>query len=203
MSAVGNAFVAGIGRPDPPAPNGLTFPEPFDDMWWRDVHGEIGSGWYLDRFLYLFGEGLEAFLPCLEAWSFLLGPEGERMIVGRNAYGALLVAEEPSERGVAAPIGVLDPLNVRYWANPDVAFGNLIGNWLPTRALPDFFDTSLYMAWREVTGDVLELSDALVMKQPKPLGGRMEAANFQIEDLVDYYRTTGPIYARALGEGGG
>jgi len=202
MSEVGEAFVAGFGRPDPPAPNGIFFPRPFHARWWSDIHGEIGSGWFMDRFLYLFGEGLDVFLPCLEAWSFVAGAARERMIVGRNAYGALLVAEEPSERGITSPVAMLDPLNVRYWTHPDMVFGNLIGNWLPTRSLPDFFDTSLYDAWRRVTGDELQLSEALAIKEPKPLGGRMEAGNFQIEDVVDYYLTTGPIYARALGESG-
>jgi hypothetical protein len=42
---------------------------------WDKLHSEVGAGWYRDRFLYLFGENLEEFRPCVDAWSFLMpGP---------------------------------------------------------------------------------------------------------------------------------
>src|SRR4051794_29059524 len=113
MSGVGDAFLARLGRPDPAAPNGLHFADAYDQQWWAQIHAEIGSGWYQNRFLYLFGEGLDTLEPCLTAWSFLVPAGVERMIVGRNAYGALLVAENPSRDGYTSLIGLLDPLNVR------------------------------------------------------------------------------------------
>jgi hypothetical protein len=95
MSAVGEAFVKAFGKPDPATPNGVTFSMPGLQGSWESLHKEIGSGWYRDGFLYLFGEGLDALKPCLEAWSFLVPPCDDRVIIGRNAYGAILVGRVP------------------------------------------------------------------------------------------------------------
>ena len=198
MSDLGGAFIRAIGKPNIQVPVGIGFANPADQQVWEQIHQEIGAGWYMNRFLYLFGQGLDRLGSCLEAWSFLVKPGKERMIIGRNAYGALLVAEEPTKQGFTCPMYVLDPLNVRYWTHPSLVFINLLGYWLPENKLPDFLDHSLYDAWAQVTGDVLELNEILAMKEPKPLGGNMVASNFQIEDLEAYYRSTGPIYANAL-----
>src|ERR1043165_5863336 len=111
MSEVGDAFIASIGKPDMPTPSGLNFKDPTDKRLWEQIHREIGSGWFMNRFLYLFGESLDELLPCLDAWPFLIKPGRERMILGRNAYGALLVAEEPTNKGYTCPVYMLDPLN--------------------------------------------------------------------------------------------
>ncbi|HET6232746.1 MAG TPA: hypothetical protein VFE05_21910 [Longimicrobiaceae bacterium] len=198
MSYLGEAFIRGVGRPGPPAPNGMDLHNPFGQQMWERIHAEIGSGWFLDGFLYLFGEGLDALDPCLEAWSFLLDPGHERMIVGRNAYGALLVVEDAAEQGWVAPVGLLNPLEVHYFRDPELNFSSLIGTWLPERRLPGFHDSSLYDAWNEVTKQRLDLGEGLVIKEPLSLGGTMEAGNFDIEELVPYYRSTGPIYRSAL-----
>ncbi|MDY7040621.1 MAG: hypothetical protein SVX38_07150 [Chloroflexota bacterium] len=197
MSAVGEAFIASIGRPELPTPSGLEFNNKAARRIWEALYREIGAGWFSNRFLYLFGPGLDAFLPCLDAWSFLVEPGHERMIIGRNAYGALLVAEDPTQMGLRCPLFVLDPLNVRYWTHPHLVLVNLIGNWLPRRRLPDFFDRRLYDAWVGVTGKFLELNEILAMSVPKPLGGKMAPDHFIVEDIVSYYSATGCIYARA------
>jgi len=198
MTVLGQRFRTALGEPNPATPDGLNFRHLNSRVLWQQLHREIGSGWYSNRFLYLFGEGLETLQPCLDAWSFLLEPNRERMIVGRNAYGALLVAENPTIQGFVCPIYVLDPLNVRYWTRPNLDFSGLIGYWLPEAKLGDFLDQRLYDAWVKVTGDCLELDEVLAIKEPLSLGGKMEAINFQIESIVEYYRTTGPIYAKAF-----
>lgn len=195
--AMEDTFVQRFGKPAPPAPNGVKFPTAGARMIWDEVHAVTGSGWYLDRFLYLFGTGLDALNPCLEAWSFLLDGARERIIVGRNAYGALLVLDEP-DKGMASPVKMLDPLQVRYWGDSNLDMGSLIGTWLPENLIPGFLDNGLYNAAVSAAGIELPLNEGLMIKEPLSMGGTMAADNFQPEDLVEYYRTTGPIYARAL-----
>lgn len=193
-----DAFVSRFGKPDPPAPGGVRFSGIGAQMMWEEIEAGIGAGWFMNRFLYLFGTGLDALNPCLEAWSFLLDGQKERVIVGRNAYGALLVMEEPSEKGMMSPVRVLDPLQVRYWGDPNLAIGSLIGTWLPENLIPGFLDTALYDAAVKAAGIEMPLDEGLMIKQPLSLGGTIAADNFQVEDVVEYYKTTGPIYAKAL-----
>ena len=79
MSFLGDAFVSGMGKPDIAMPNGLNFKNLYTKQLWEQVHNEIGSGWFLNRFVYLFGEGLHKLQPCLDAWSFLVKPDRERI----------------------------------------------------------------------------------------------------------------------------
>jgi hypothetical protein len=38
----------------------------------------------------------------------------------------------------------------------------------------------------------------LGIKVPKGLGGKLELDNLQLDGIVDYYQSTGPIYAKAF-----
>jgi hypothetical protein len=58
MSVVSDAFVAALGPPEPATHNGLLIPRVFRGLC-TSIHSKIGSGWFLDGFLYLFSEGLE------------------------------------------------------------------------------------------------------------------------------------------------
>lgn len=166
---------------------------------WEAFYEEIGAGFYQNRFWYLFGEGLEALAPCLDAWSFLVPPGTPRMILGRNAYGALLVLENPDEIGPSSRVRVLDPLGVVWWGSASIAFANLLGCYLPQKLLPyTFFDDSVYQAWQKSTGRWLEADEILAVRVPLALGGTMTLDNFQVENVHAYYRTTAPIYAKAL-----
>lgn len=197
MSAVGQAFVDIFGKPDPATPNGLVLNRVYRGFW-ANVHSEIGSGWYRDGFLYLFGEGLDSLLPCLDAWSFLLHPCNDRRILGRNAYGAILVLEKndtPTEERVY----LLDPYTVTYDGAPHWQFSSLIGRALPQQEMPGFLDNRAYDAWRKVNGvDRLDLDDVLGIKVPKALGGQLEVDNLQLDGIVEYYQTTAPIYEKAF-----
>lgn len=194
MTVVGEAFIERFGPPAPAAKPGLRFADETSQETWERLTKEIGAGWYLDGFVYLWGEGLDALQPCLDAWEFMLPPAKERRVVGRNAYGALLVAEEVSEQGYTCPAGLLDPVQVRYWHDPNVGFINLIGHYLPKDKVPGFLDGRLYEAWHSTTGDRLELTEGLMIKTPLSLGGKIEAENFQLEPLVAYYEATAEIY---------
>ena len=58
-------------------------------------------------------------------------------------------------------------------------------------------DHEAYDDWLSENGNVeIEAHDILGIKTPVPLGGELVPANLQLENIVDYYRTTGPIYAK-------
>jgi hypothetical protein len=194
MSAIGEAFIRKLGRPDPAAPSGVQY----RDELWDMIHAEIGAGWFADGFLYLFGEGLAELAPCLEAWSFLVPPSDHRMIVGRNAYGAILVLDDFQDP-YQERVRVLDPWTVTYDGPSNVMFLNLIGRALPQHELVDFLDDRAYGTWRRENGIArLGLEDVLGLKMPAFLGGELVAENLQLDGIVDYYRTTAPIYAEAF-----
>jgi len=90
MSYIGEAFTETIGRPDPSVPAGISFSAPLSEMLWADLYPEVGAGYYRDRFMYLFGQGLQDLAHCLEAWSFLVPPDcTDPRIIGRNAHRVL------------------------------------------------------------------------------------------------------------------
>jgi hypothetical protein len=197
MSAVSDAFVAAFGLPSPATPNGIHMPRAFRGLW-NSIHSKIGSGWFLDGFLYLFGEGLETLQPCLDAWSFLVPPRSERRIIGRNAYGAILTldyVEGPDDERVF----LLDPFTATYDGSPTWQLTSLIGRALPKREMPTFLDNGAYDAWRKANGvDRLDLDDVLGIKVPKALGGELTVDNLQLDGIVDYYQSTAPIYEKAF-----
>ena len=197
MSFLSDTFAKTCGTPAPAVAPGLKFSAYNSE--WDVIQKEVGAGWFMNRFLYLFGDGLDELIPCLDAWSFAVPPKenGERMIIGRNGYGALLVLEDGNDVDKQS-VHVLDPVNVRYWTDPQIGFLNLCSNWLPRGRLPNFLDHEPYDEWLNANGNVeLELRDILGFKVPIPLGGEMSAANLQLDDIVEYYKSTGPIYREA------
>ncbi|OLT59688.1 hypothetical protein [Moorena bouillonii] len=198
MSSVGEAFIQGIGRPDLPEVSGIDFSKRIAQKVWEEVQEEIGSGWFMNRFLYLFGEKLEYLSPCIDAWSFLLDSELNRIVIGKNAYGFLLIMEDPKTKGINAPIGLFDPWNISYRKYDGLGFINLIGNWLPQGRVPGFLYNILYESWQEKNKNYLDFFEIIAIKQPLSLGGKIEEQNFQIENIVEYYQTTGSIYNKVL-----
>jgi hypothetical protein len=190
-------FVAAFGPPEEAA-SPLQFTEPFLQRGWLRRHQRIGAGWFLGRFCFLLGEGLERFTPCLEAWSFLLPPASERRIIGYNVHGALLVMEDETEGSIAAPVRVLDPMTVAYWADPECVYTTLLSRWLPDRQIPHFLNTSAYQEWLVTSGRFLDDDEILGIRAPLPLGGEMKPENFAPMNIIDYYRATGPVYAEAF-----
>ena len=198
MSAAGDAFTAAFGAPDPATPNGVRFSGFFTQEAWEELNAEIGSGWFMNGFLYLFGDQLESLRPCLDAWSFVVPPNPNRLILGRTAYGAIFVLDNPGAKDER--VCIVDPFTVTYWSDPNSVFGNLIGRSLPEREFPDhILDAKPYEAWRKANEvGRLEFDDVLGIKTPRPLGGKLDPDNFQLESIIDYYQTTAPIYAKAF-----
>jgi len=195
---VANPFRQRFGAPAPPTPTGIRFRDRTNQRIWEKTLRDVGSGWFMDRFLYLFGAGLSGLEACVEAWSFLVPPREDRVILGRNAYGSLLVLEEPEE---AQRVYVLDPIRVVYWTDPNLDLLGLIGRWLPKDLVPHFLDDELYRSL--VRGGAWLPDDAILAPiTPIGLGGEVVSSNFQEEQIVDYYRTTAPIYAKAFARGG-
>jgi hypothetical protein len=158
-----------------------------------------GSGWFLGRMFQLFGDGLDRLNPCVEAWSFLLPPALERwLVIGFNAYGALLLLDEAGEKGTVAPIWMIDPLTVTCFGHPQLYLYSLLDDWLPNRRLPRFLDTAVYEQYLRAAGSLLENDEFLGIRAPLPLGGSIQLDNFSRVDIIDYYAATAPVYREAL-----
>ncbi len=192
-----DAFVAAFGSPDDARPP-VQFNAPFLQETWLLRQQRTGAGWFLGRFFYLLGEGLERLTPCLDAWGFLLPAASERRVIGYNAYGALLVMDDELESGIVAPVRLLNPTNLVCWADEECVYTTLLSRWLPDRQLPGFFDMSVYEQWLRHSGRLLEDDEILGIRTPLPLGGSMTLDNFSAMNIIDYYRATGPVYAKAF-----
>jgi hypothetical protein len=195
---IGEALRQALGDPDPAVPPGLHFQDGFQGRVWRLCAEKVGAGWFRDRFLYLFGEGLEALAPCLEAWPFLVPPNADRMIVGRNAYGAIAYVDDANSP--QGKLSVLDPLSVSVVTSHGLDLWSFIGRYLPENLIESFLDDSVYREWAEKSRLGLELDLALAIKIPLTLGGKMEVDNFSVEGIAEYYQTTAPIYANGIAE---
>ena len=147
-------FTHHFGRPTPAVPPGDFFADKFDKSLWRMMYDEVGAGWYRHGFLYLFGTELPLLNPALVAWATILEPEIERTVIGRNAYGMLLVAESTTEEGTDAPIGLLDPAAGTYTKFEGLDFASLLSDWLPEDRLPGFLDQTAYDAFRQSGGQL-------------------------------------------------
>lgn len=193
--AMAAAFVQAMGHPDPRHPIG---PIPGDSEAWRMLTEQIGAGWFLGGRIYLFGAWIEGLDSCLEAWRFLIPADRERRVVGYSALGSLIVLEQPSRLGFEAPLAVLDPFLLTYGGPSRLILHDLFrgrAHELVPAALPAAEVTT---GLGTVPQPRLGPREALVPIQPRPLGGRCVLENFQREDLLDYYRSTGEIYARHL-----
>lgn len=198
MSAVGEQFTKRMGEATSRSPLGFRFPMEWDQVVLDDLYQEIGAGAYLDGFIYLLGLDVNRYDAHLAHWSFLFPDEKERNVIGRNAYGSLLVVEDATTEGTIAMVGVIDVLNVRYYTHPQLDFMGLFGNWLPNDRLPFFTDESVYQQYRFEKGQVLGGNRVLGIIEPLSLGGKMELTNFQVEPLDMYYRTVTKVYRDAI-----
>ncbi len=200
MTPLARHFRRGMGRPDPATQNAIHFEAPGASLFWETVSPDLGAGWFLDRFVYLFGPGLERLHRCLKAWSFLVPPDHpDRMVLGYNIHGAILVLEDANTP--LPKVCILEPFRIAYWTHEQLGFENLLARWLPDRELPDFLDTEAYTLWRESSGQYLAEDMILAPKLPKELGGFRMPKNFQVENLFDFYERTGREYAALAREG--
>jgi hypothetical protein len=189
------AFLQTLGEPNPKTSNGLVFRDRYAQGLWNVRYADVGAGWYRDRFLYLFGPGLDRLQACLHAWSFM-GTFSDPMIVGHNAYGALLVLENANSADEA--IHVIDPIAIEHWTNPNMHLLNMIGHFIPNQEMRGFLDDSIYRAWITAEKRYLLSEMILAAKTPIPLGGQPSPDNFQEEEIVSFYQSTAPIYEKAM-----
>ena len=84
-----------FGKGDQGPEQRIRFAGMVNDMVNTELFTEFGCGRFQDGFLHLFSQDLDVLDPLLETWSFLLPQaEGRRKVIGRNAYGALLILED-------------------------------------------------------------------------------------------------------------
>ncbi|MCI5058432.1 MAG: hypothetical protein MRY83_20135 [Flavobacteriales bacterium] len=198
MTKVGETFASKFGSASPSVKIDFKFGNT-SDITWNVVSKEIGAGWFLNQYFYLFGPGLADLNKCIDHWNFLFEDEKERKVFGRNAYGALLIVEEPSTKGNIGSVGVLNPIDVSYFKDPNLVFMNFLGYWFPKMIIPNLYLPMVYEAWHKTTGDYLDINEILAIKTPISLGGSIDDANnFQIENIYNYYETTGKIYKEAF-----
>ena len=200
MSFATNKFSKELGGPKPTAKDGLDLPAaPMAQ--WKNYKKDIKPGWYRDQFFYLFGSGVQRYERCLDAWKFLLPKKASFAMLGRNAYGSILVLQN-GENEVGGQIGVLDTTVVQYTSNTDWMFPTLFSQLLPDRVLDVFSDDSAYQKWNaaaKTQKSKLEDDMILGIKKPLPVGGTMAASNFIVADLFEYYETTADVYRKAHG----
>ena len=71
-----NEFASRMAGPDPAACEGILrqIRGEVERRSWQDLIDYSGVGWFKNRFLYLFGEGLDGMQTCLDAWSSFIPP---------------------------------------------------------------------------------------------------------------------------------
>ena len=200
MSSVGDAFIQFYGKPDPLLPCRLKFEESWKQGMVDFIVAEIGSGVYCNGFYHLLGEDLVSLDPLLDTWRFILPDEKPRNVVGRNAYGVLLVAEDLQAKGMGAQLCVLDPIRVSYHRDENWLMTNGLVTWLP-KHYPNFTDQRIFKAMLGADNSRLAPDEILAIKAPTSLGGEFAPENFQMENIHDYFATTAAIYAKYMADG--
>jgi hypothetical protein len=196
--SIGARFRKGMGKPKPAVnPDIPLDPYTATGSNWNDIKEETGAGYFLNGFLYLFGADIREWDPCVEAWSFLYPrPEAKRLLIGKNAYGSLIILEDP-EKSMPL-VGILDIPTVTYYSHRDLDFYAFLNSWLPERQGPEeFWRTDIYDAFAAKSKEPLGMDALLGMTIPLELGGDWSFSNFEVREPVEYHQKT----AAAIKEG--
>jgi len=198
MSAVGEQFQKNMGRPDPATECAIEFKSEFAQMSWGAYKDELGAGWFKNRFFYWFGPGLEELKQCLEAWSFLVPPKSDRVILGRNAYGAIVFVDD-MDTGVNGNVWVLDPLTVGLYHDRGMLLEAFLFRYLRDgQGVGKLLDDSVYSEFVQKGRLYLDQTRCLGINLALSLGGEMALDNFAVHNIYDYYKEMGAIYAGGL-----
>jgi hypothetical protein len=190
-----------LGPPSPRVPTTLQFSDSFTQTRWRRYHREVGSGWYWDGFLCLFGEGVERLDRCLTAWGPVVGKPRPRLVLGRNAYGAILVIDDV-EKLDHPRLRILDPFETTWGGCTGEALMELFGKVIPNNEFPAFFSNRLYQGWREREGRTLGPDEILTPRVPEDAGGQWEINNLVVEDVFQFYERTAVEWSDTLTKAG-
>jgi hypothetical protein len=186
-----------LRSPDPALPPGLNLLTGVQKAYWKLEHRVGGAGWYWDRFLFLFGKGVGELDRCLRAWAPLAGEDNERILVGRNAYGAILVLDQ-ARLNSTSKIRILDPFQLSYAGRDRTSFGDLFSTVIPDNTFPSFFSDRLYGIWRKREARLLGDNEILAPRVPEDAGGKWEIDNLAPEDLFAFYERTAVEWAPLL-----
>ena len=188
-------FKTKIGVPTQEETTEIRFEKSMQQAIWERIIDEIGCGLFQNGFFYFFGKELNKFESILKYWSFLLEEKINYSIIGFNKMGFIILAENLENNGMASQITIIDPLNVRLYKNTQIKLLNFIGRWLPDGLIPGLNNNRLYEAVIKEIDENLELEEIIAIKKPFSLGGELKAENFSIENINEYFKTTGKIYA--------
>jgi len=177
---IGQSFIDKLGKPDPADELGSAFKAVPSAGIFRDV----GSGFFLGQFLYLFGKGLEGLSGCLDGWQ--LPSEKERLILGRNAYGALLVGDGLFEG--PGLIHTLDPVTGEHWSEKGATLESLFDSYLPKQMLPGFHDEDRYGHWMWHGRQEYNLDEFVIIEVPLQMLGTKMPFDYKKGNMLDYHR---------------
>lgn len=203
MSAVSDAIINAFGKGESIGSLQNLFTQTFDKMLIENVVSDINYGWFKNRFYLLLSSELENCKECVNEWNFLIPKDGKtRTVFGRNAYGAIFMLEDVEIKGTAAQVGILNPFIVSYTSDEHCVFMNNLGYWMPKNA--HHFSASNSAIYDSAFGKstFLNTDEILAPKIPEPLGGKFEMQNFQVEPIIDYYKSTAKIYKQIKDKNG-
>lgn len=196
MGDLRRIFRKAMGKPDPVSPVGVHFDDDGEQLTFESYVEDVGAGWFKERFIYLFGEGLEPLVACVHAWRFLAGALPRAQVIGQNAYGALVVNLDRK----TVNVGIIDPWRIDFSTDPNFDVGGLIGSRLPDNELAGFLDDRLFRQWQKATGMSVDVGEMLSLKVPLALGGEATLENLELVPMVEYYEASGPVFAKAAGK---
>ncbi len=203
MSAVSDAIINAFGKGEAIGNLQNLFVRPFDKMVIEDLTSTINYGCFKNKFYLLLSLELELYNECLVDWNFLIPKDNKmRKVFGRNAYGSLFIIEDPENKGLAAEVGILNPFTLSYSVNPSCVFMNNLGHWMPKNVHSTSVSNSTIYDVVFGKDKFLGTHEILAPKIPLPLGGKFEMNNFQIEPILDYYKSTAKIYKQIKDKNG-
>ncbi len=175
-------FTKAFGQPATPAPTHIELEDPNAQKEWAFLYGISGAGWYKNGFVFLFGDRLLDLHPTLDQLADLWPDNSTpRTLIGKNAYGDLLVAENLREAGFDAPVMLVHAAERQLYFEPDWTFLKAIGELLPSMDFAFFLKQDRWFAWLETEQPKPTLEECIT-----PTTDASGKAVLHLEPLSDY-----------------